>query len=489
MMGWPLFLVSFVLLVASRVPDLAASRAASIGAMRLAWALASSLTGSTGLSNLDRAPDRVRRSGRVATGGDSFDELPGRSSRGGQDRPGSRQVLILNEEERSQQARYEAFLALASEMIAPGTISQVAKVMVARFKYVTDVFAWRYLSLEAIGANAQEDGAEAFAIDGLQSEGVATPGGAIELSSFERDVWNEGKAVMLDVEELAALQDTLPALFRNPEITRLYVVPQWGRDRLEALFFTCTHGPVFDKFDIKFIGLTSLFFHRKVAYLRMEKRMTDDLIETLNRLRQTQDDMIEAEKLAALGAMVAGVSHELNTPISNALIVSSTLSEHLNDFARLLATPGLKKSDLVGWQKGALEMGQLIDSSLQRACSLIASFKQVSIDQTSERRRSFDLRGCVEDILAALRAGYKGAPWVLENQIPEGIECDTFPGPFGQVVTNLVQNAVVHGFEGRDRGRVVLTASLSGAHVSVIVTDDGVGMSGSVLAKVFEPFF
>ncbi len=402
-------------------------------------------------------------------------------------------MLTLSEEDRSQLARYEAFLALASEMIAPGTIAQVAKLLDSRFKYVTNVYSWRYLSLETLGTESQVNEASAsadvFMIDGFRGETSVSSSSAIQLTNFEREAWNDGKAMFLGGSELAPLREQMPSLFQSPDITQVYMIPQWGRGRLEALFITSTHGPVFDKFDIKFIGLTALFFHRKVAYLRMEKRMTDDLIETLNRLRQTQDDMIESEKLAALGAMVAGVSHELNTPISNALMMASSLTDHLKGLDALLNGASLRRSDLHRWAGGAIEMGQLIDRSLNRAATLVASFKQVAIDQTSERRRCFDLRETTEELLAALRAGLKGTPWVLENEIPEGIECDTFPGPLGQVVTNLVQNAVMHGFEGRSQGRVVLAAVVTGANVCISVTDDGVGMDSSVLARIFEPFF
>ncbi len=401
--------------------------------------------------------------------------------------------MILNEEERSQLARYEAFLALASEMIAPGTINQVAKLLDARFKYVSNVFCWRYLSLESVGSGSESNDSAAssdvFMIDGVRGDVSVASGNALQLADFERETWNASNAVFLDAAALARMRDKLPAIFQSPEITQLYVVPQWGRGRLEALFFTSTCGPPFDKFDIKFIGFTSLFFHRKVAYLRMEKRMTDDLIETLNHLRLTQDDMMESEKLAALGAMVAGVSHELNTPIANAQMVAGTLTDHLQKLDQMLNGNGLRRSDLLRWQGGALEMSGLIDRSLNRAASLIASFKQVSIDQTSERRRSFDLFDCVEDVLAALRAGLKGTPWVLDNGIPRGIECDSFPGPLGQVLTNLIQNAVLHAFDGRDHGRVLLAAMVRNGSVNLSVTDDGRGMDTATLARIFEPFF
>ena len=403
---------------------------------------------------------------------------------------------MLKEEDRSQLARYEAFLALSSEMIALSNVAQVAQLLVSRLKYITNVYAWRYLSLgpdetrRAVNPSADLNAcSDVFIIDGARGEVHVTSGPHVPLTQFERDAWTEGKASFLGGDALAASQDDLPRIFQQEDIAQIYVYPQWGKDRLEALFFTSIRDATFDKFDVKFIALTSSFFHRKIDYLRMEKRMTDELLDTLNRLRLTQGDLVQSEKLAALGSMVAGVSHELNTPIANAMMMSSTLIDHLKSLDTMMQSGGMRKSDLLRWQGGAIEMGQLLDRSIQRAATLITSFKQVAVDQTSERRRSFDLKVAVEDMLAALRPGLKGTPWTLENEIPDGIECDTYPGPLGQIITNLVQNAVLHGFEGRTQGRVALAAQLHNGQVTLTVTDDGVGMDSSVLMHIFEPFF
>lgn len=222
---------------------------------------------------------------------------------------------------------------------------------------------------------------------------------------------------------------------------------------------------------------------------RVEER-TSELSAMLQSLQQTQEELVHSEKMASLGSLVAGISHDLNTPIGNTMTVASTLQDRVREFNTLLANGDLKKSALLDFLHSAEEMSDLLVRSCRRSTELISSFKQVAIDQASERRRKFDLRAVVEDVLVTLRPTIKHQPWVLESEVQEGINCDSFPGPLGQVLTNLIQNACVHGFGDRGYGRVAIAASSPMAGwVRLTVSDDGVGMDGATLARVFDPFF
>ena len=214
-----------------------------------------------------------------------------------------------------------------------------------------------------------------------------------------------------------------------------------------------------------------------------------ELAAALDTLRQTQDDLIQSEKLASLGSMVAGVAHELNTPIGNAVTVSSTLAERAAELRSLLESPSIRRSELVQGLTGVVEMAGLVDRSVNRAAALIASFKQVAMDQVSERRRSFDLREVVEENLAALRPSLRHKQVTIHNHVPAGLQCDSFPGPLGQVLTNLVQNAVLHGFAARDEGDIEVRAKSDGRMVEFVVADNGEGMDTATAVRVFEPFF
>ncbi len=216
---------------------------------------------------------------------------------------------------------------------------------------------------------------------------------------------------------------------------------------------------------------------------------TAELSSALERLQRTQDDLIHAEKLASLGSMVAGISHELNTPIGNAVTVASSLSDRAKNLQEAFEQNTLKRSELVNGLVAVHEMAQLIERSANRAAALVSSFKQVAIDQVSERRRTFDLREVIEENLTTLRVGIKHKPWIIDNQVAAGITCDSFPGPLGQIFTNLIQNAILHGFADREQGRIEISADTASGLLELTVADDGVGMDTATAVRIFEPFF
>lgn len=216
---------------------------------------------------------------------------------------------------------------------------------------------------------------------------------------------------------------------------------------------------------------------------------TAELNEALQTLTRTQDELVESGTLASLGAMVAGVSHELNTPIGNALMAATTVQADLARLAGQSATAQLTRSEFESLLARAIDANRLCVASIERSAGLVASFKQVAVDRVSERRREFALAELVEDTLATLRPGIKTRPWVLSADVPPDLQLDSFPGPLGQVLTNLVQNALVHGFEGRSQGRVHVLAQCVDDQVHISVSDDGVGMPASILAHIFDPFF
>lgn len=216
---------------------------------------------------------------------------------------------------------------------------------------------------------------------------------------------------------------------------------------------------------------------------------TAALSQALEHLKTAQAELLQSEKLASLGALVAGISHELNTPIGNALTVASTLQEKSRQFNRLTVAGELRKSALLDFLAGTEEMSDLIYRSCQRSADLIQSFKQIAVDQTTEHRRQFDLRTLVDDVLATLRPSYKNAPWIVRVEVPAGMVCDSYPGPLAQILTNLVQNAFIHAFEGREAGEVLIEAQLIGRKVRLAVRDNGKGMDFAVRKRIFDPFF
>lgn len=219
------------------------------------------------------------------------------------------------------------------------------------------------------------------------------------------------------------------------------------------------------------------------------ERSNSELTNTLESLRQTQTELVRAEKLAALGELVAGVAHELNTPLGNSIMAISTLKDQAKDFTKQLAE-GIKRSTLDKYLANVSMASEIADRNLVRAAELVNSFKQVAVDQTSSQRRQFNLKAVLDEILLTLRPTFKRTPYQVETEIPENLTLDSYPGPLGQAITNLITNALLHGFDERDHGKVFIRAKLyDEKSVCIYIQDDGRGIAEEVQDKVFTPFF
>lgn len=217
-----------------------------------------------------------------------------------------------------------------------------------------------------------------------------------------------------------------------------------------------------------------------------------DLQKIVSKLELAQVELVNAEKLASLGSMVAGISHELNTPIGNVLTLTTSMENHYQTLLDKSLSGKVRRSEFNEFLKTGLEMSVLATRSTTRAVELVSSFKQVAVDQTSEQRRSFNLREVIEDNIATLWPSVKkrSASLRIDNQVPEHIICDSFPGPLGQVIINLTQNAILHGLvDDNEQGLITIKAEEQANMIHVSVTDNGIGMPPSILAHIFDPFF
>ena len=215
-----------------------------------------------------------------------------------------------------------------------------------------------------------------------------------------------------------------------------------------------------------------------------------ELASVLATLKQAQTSLVTAEKMASLGALVAGTAHELNTPIGNSLLTATALDEMVAEFGRKYADGGVKRSALEGLMADTRQACGIMSSSLRRAAELVTSFRQVAVDQTSDRRRRFDLGDVVGDTMATFAAQLRHANCETVIDVPPGLLLDSYPGSVGQVLSNLINNALLHAFAGRPYASLSVTARVvEDELVQLIFADDGAGMPPKVLQQVFDPFF
>ncbi|MFZ6657170.1 PAS domain S-box protein [Undibacterium sp. TJN19] len=227
----------------------------------------------------------------------------------------------------------------------------------------------------------------------------------------------------------------------------------------------------------------------KMRTLNLEQANAE-LAAAMVSLRHTQDELVRSEKMAALGSLVAGVAHELNTPIGNSVTVASTLQDKTRELLRDVTEGKLKRSTLDKYLDNASNGTELLMRTLGMARELIGSFKQVAVDQSSSQRRQFDLQTVLEELIVTLAPMYKKSAFNLVTELSPGIGMDSYPGPLGQIITNFMTNALTHAFEGRASGEMRLCTQLfQDQQVQIIFSDNGIGITENIQKKVFDPFF
>ena len=216
----------------------------------------------------------------------------------------------------------------------------------------------------------------------------------------------------------------------------------------------------------------------------------EEITERKRSERETQASLIEAEKLAALGRLVAGVAHEINSPVGTSLTVASVLERKCADFAAEVARGKLKRSSLNDFLEVVESASALLVGNLNRAAELVQSFKQVAVDRSYLDRRQFDLGEFTEQVLTNLRPALPKNNLTLKVDCEPALAMNSYPGPYGQVMTNLFLNSVMHAFPDRKGGEIDIRLRAYGAdHVEILFSDDGCGMSLEVRRQALDPFF
>ncbi|MDY6805697.1 MAG: ATP-binding sensor histidine kinase [Cyanobacteriota bacterium] len=236
----------------------------------------------------------------------------------------------------------------------------------------------------------------------------------------------------------------------------------------------------------------SISIENATLYRTLEEKVADrtrELSDALENLKATQGQLVEAEKMASLGSLVAGVAHEINTPVGNSITAASTLVSGTKSFSDDFNAGKLKKSALKGYLELVGESSHLILSNLERAGELIQSFKEVAVDRSILDRRQFPVIGYIKEILISLKPKLKMTEHTVTIDGDEGIILDSYPGALSQIITNLVVNSIDRAYNGDEAGKLEFEIEVIGDRLILQYSDDGCGIPPENLDKIFEPFF
>jgi C4-dicarboxylate-specific signal transduction histidine kinase len=210
---------------------------------------------------------------------------------------------------------------------------------------------------------------------------------------------------------------------------------------------------------------------------------------TLKELKETQAHLVELEKMSSLSTLVAGVAHEINTPVGVSITATSMLQKKNQLFTEQYQAQKISRNGFEEYLTSTDELINMIDFNLQRASELIRSFKRVAVDQTSEETRTFFLSNYLEEIIISLKPKFKSTQHSIDIDAPTDLELTSYPGAFSQIITNLVFNSITHGFKDTELGEIAISAQQHDQSIVIRYQDNGCGISSDEIKKIYEPFY
>lgn len=287
----------------------------------------------------------------------------------------------------------------------------------------------------------------------------------------------------------------------NADIASWMGAPMLVHEQPYGVLIVQSYDPaiVYTKADLDLLAFMASHVAVALARMQADRRMrkAKEALEAQNaalsvaltRLQEAQSELVRQEKLASLGRLVAGVAHEINTPLGICVTATSHLVQELKLTREELAAGEMTEESLGSFFDIIDQSLRIMTTNTQRAASLVRSFKQVAVDQSSDDIRNFNLHAYLNEVLLSLQPKFKGRKVTVEVDCPKDLVLDSFPGAVSQVVTNMAMNSLVHGFEHEQPGRITMRAALEDGQVVFHYADDGAGMDKETLDKLFDPFF
>ncbi len=289
-------------------------------------------------------------------------------------------------------------------------------------------------------------------------------------------------------------QGVLHSTLGSVDFHSLIGAPMIYQDRLLGVIILQSYDSSIHYDDDDLGVLTFVAEHIAAALVR--KQIDDSLSEknselqlTLEDLQLAQDELVRKEKLASLGALVAGVAHEINTPIGVAITAASHLEDEVRKISTLRLSGKLAATDLDRFEPIAAEGSAMVLRNLKRADELIRIFKQVAVDQSTDQKRRFGLKEYIDEVMLSLQPKFRHTRHQVHIQCPDDIVLDTYPAAMYQILVNLVMNSLIHGFENIEAGAINIDVSVGDNRVNIHYSDNGCGMTEETRSQIFDPFF
>jgi len=221
---------------------------------------------------------------------------------------------------------------------------------------------------------------------------------------------------------------------------------------------------------------------------KVEER-TKALQKSVINLELTQAQLVESEKMSALGGLVSGVAHEINTPLGVSVTAASHLVSLVNGFESEYKSGNLKRSFLENYMVNIKESSDILTRNLDRAANLVQNFKQIAADQSREVKRQFEIKTYIEEVIGAINPKFKTADHTITIEAENPITLDSYPGAIAKIITDLIMNSITHGFKDVTEGEIKIKLTQVGGSLEINYQDNGVGLDAQQLEKVFEPFY